>query len=169
MTTKRIILTTSMMIICSLFLLLITDSPSPPDLAPDIGMTDLNGQKITLKQLQGHPVLVTFWATDCPTCIKEIPSLIKLYQDYHPQGLEIIAVTMYYDPPSHVVEMTTIKKIPYRVVLDLRARIAQAFGQVTLTPTTFLISPDGMIIDQVTGLFSLPKLQSLIKENIAPR
>jgi len=163
MTIKRIVLTTLMIVVLGL-LLLRQNISSPPALAPNISMTDLNGQKINLLQFKGQPILVTFWATDCPTCIQEIPDLIELYQRYHVKGLEIIAVAMYYDPPSHVVEMTTAKKLPYRVALDLRANIAKAFGRVQLTPTTFLVSPDGFIIYQITGLFDLPKLHSMIQD-----
>ena len=98
--------------------------------APDVTFTTITGKQIDLKMLQGRPVIVTFWATDCPSCIKEIPHLIELYNRYHPQGLEIIAVAMYYDPPSHVVAMTRDKRVPYDVALDLKAEHAKAFGDV---------------------------------------
>jgi len=127
--------------------------------APDVSFTTITGKKIELVKLQGTPVIVTFWATDCPGCIKEIPHLIELYNQFHPQGLEIIAVAMYYDPPSHVVEMTKAKRIPYDVALDLKAEHAYAFGQVQLTPTTFLISSTGTIIKQKTGEFDIKDMK----------
>ena len=89
--------------------------------APDVTFTTLTGQKITLNGLRGKPVIVTFWATDCPSCIKEIPDLIDLYSQYHSSGLEMIAVAMYYDPPNHVVDMTKAKQLPYNVALDLNS------------------------------------------------
>src|SRR5512137_1942547 len=64
---------------------------------PNVTFSTITGKKINLKELSGKPVIVTFWATDCPACIKEIPDLIDLYKQYHKQGLEIIAVAMYYD------------------------------------------------------------------------
>ena len=135
--------------------------------APDVLFTTLKGEKIQLSHLQGQPVLVTFWATDCANCIKEIPDLIELYNQFHPQGLEIIAVAMYYDPPSHVVEMTRAKKIPYKVALDLKAHHARAFGEVELIPSLFLISPEGEIVMHKTGLFDQEvvrqKIQYLLK------
>ncbi|MGZ4982242.1 MAG: peroxiredoxin family protein, partial [Methylobacter sp.] len=66
--------------------------------APDVTFTTITGQKIALKDFRGKPVIVTFWATDCPSCIQEIPDLIDLYTQYHAAGLEMIAVAMYYDP-----------------------------------------------------------------------
>lgn len=125
--------------------------PYVPIPAPENTFISITGHPINLSALKGKPVLINFWATDCSACIKEIPHLIELYQQYHVRGLEVIAVAMYYDIPSHVVEMTRAKQIPYPVALDLNARHANAFGQVQLTPTTFLISPDGFILSKFIG------------------
>ena len=133
-----------------------TNSITP---APHVTFTTITGKKIELAKLQGNPVIVTFWATDCPGCIREIPHLIQLYNQFHPLGLEIIAVAMYYDPPNHVVEMTKAKQLPYDVALDLKAEHAYAFGQVQLTPTTFLISSAGIIIKQKTGEFDITDMK----------
>jgi len=131
--------------------------------APDVTFTTITGKKIELLNLIGNPVIVTFWATDCASCIKEVPHLIELYKQFHSQGLEIIAVAMYYDPPNHVVEMTKAKQIPYHVALDLRAKHASAFGQVELTPTTFLISATGDIILQKTGEFNFANIKQQLE------
>jgi len=81
---------------------------------------------------------VTFWATDCPGCIKEIPDLIDLYTQYHKQGLEIIAVAMYYDPPNHVVTMTEEQRLPYDVAAGTyRAETRQAFGECAIDIPSF--------------------------------
>lgn len=125
--------------------------PYTPIPAPPENFESIAGQPIQLSSLFGKPVLITFWATDCPACVREIPHLIDLYQQYHIKGLEIIAVAMYYDIPSHVVEMTRMKQIPYPVTLDVSAQHAKAFGQVMLTPTTFLIDSKGIIVDKFIG------------------
>jgi peroxiredoxin len=135
--------------------------------APEIIFTTITDKKIDLKTLKGKPILVTFWATNCPSCIQEIPHLIGLYQQFHQQGLEIIAVTMAYNPPNLVVEMAKAKQIPYHVVLDLRSDIAKAFGDVTLIPQTFLISPDGKIALTQLGLFDIEAMKKRI-ENYLP-
>ncbi|MFA6053620.1 MAG: TlpA disulfide reductase family protein [Methylobacter sp.] len=135
--------------------------------APDVTFTTITGEKIALKDLRGKPVIVTFWATDCPSCIKEIPHLIDLYTQYHARGLEVIAVAMYYDPPNHVVDMTKAKQLPYNVALDLKSELAMAFGGIMFTPSTFLIAPDGSVVKKETGLFDLAKMkiniESLLK------
>ncbi len=134
--------------------------------APNGVFTTITGKKIELASLKGNPVIITFWATDCANCIREIPDLINLYHQFHPQGLEIIAITMYYDIPSHVVEMTKAKQLPYDVVLDLDAKHAAAFGEVKLTPTTSLISPNGHIVMHKTGPFKVEKIKQQLKKII---
>ncbi len=131
--------------------------------APDVTFTTLTNQKIALKDLRGKPVLVTFWATDCPACIKEIPDLINLYNQYHASGLEMVAVTMYYDPPSHVVEMAKIKQLPYPVALDLTSELSRAFGGILFTPSTFLIAPDGSVIKNEIGIFDLANMKTTLE------
>jgi peroxiredoxin len=135
-----------------------------PVLAPDITLTTLSGKIIDLAELKGHPVIVTFWATDCASCIKEIPDFIDLYQQFHPEGLEIIAITLYYDIPSHVVEMSKNIPLPYDVALDLRSTHAMAFGDVQLSPTTFLISPSGHIVWEKIGLFNAVEMKRKIQQ-----
>jgi len=134
-----------------------------PAKAPDVIFSTITGKKIALKDLRGKPVIVTFWATDCPNCIKEIPHMINLYAHYHKQGLEIIAVAMHYDPPNHVITLTEDLHLPYNVALDLNAEIAHAFGDVHLTPSTFLISPDGLIALQKTGAFDPAEMKTRIE------
>jgi peroxiredoxin len=130
--------------------------------APDVTFSTITGQKIALKELRGKPVIVTFWATDCPSCVEEIPDLINLYMQYHESGLEIIAVAMQYNPPNHVIDMTKDRQLPYKVALDLSSEVAEAFGGVMFTPSTFLIAADGTIIDKHIGTFNPEKMTSTI-------
>lgn len=129
-------------------------NPNFNNQAPNITLSTLTGEKISLKALQGKPTLLTFWATDCPGCIKEIPHLKALYQDYNAKGVNIIAVAMHYDRPDNVIAMTKEKQLPYKVALDPLAEASKAFGNVRLTPTSFLIAPDGSIAMQKIGEFS---------------
>ena len=159
--TFRIILLTSLSLVLAFIALDPINRISTK--APDVTFTTITGKKIALKDLRGKPVIVTFWATDCPGCIKEIPDLIDLYARYHKQGLEIIGVAMYYDPPNHVVSMTEDRQLHYHVALDLKAEHAFAFGDVQLIPRTFLISPDGLIDLKITGAFDPAEIKTHIE------
>jgi peroxiredoxin len=66
---------------------------------------------------------------------------------------------MHYDPPNHVREMADSKKLPYAIVLDPSGELAQAFGNVQLTPTTFLIDKAGNIIMEKAGVFNLADMK----------
>jgi peroxiredoxin len=127
--------------------------------APSLQFTTITGKPITLANLRPHPVIVTFWASDCSSCLKEIADLIALYQQFHSRGLEVIAIAMNYDPPNRVVEFVQQRAIPYDIVLDLRGNYAQAFDTVEVTPTTFLIDSQGKIIWQKLGLIDREVLQ----------
>lgn len=132
-------------------------------IAPAVTFKTLSGENLALADLQGKPVIVTFWATDCPGCIEEIPHLIQLHQNYSQRGLTIIAVAMHYDPPNHVLEMVKSQKLPYSVTLDPSGELAQAFGNVQLTPTTFLIDPKGHIVMQKVGAFGLSDMKQRLE------
>lgn len=132
--------------------------------APPLVGETLDGRTLTLEQLRGKPVLVTFWATTCPGCVEEIPHLIDLYRELHPKGLEIIAVAMAYDPPEQVRAMAQQRQIPYPIVLDRTERIAREFDNVQLTPTSVLVSPEGNIVQYRLGLLDMSKLRSTITE-----
>jgi thiol-disulfide isomerase/thioredoxin len=131
--------------------------------APDSSFTTITGKQIALKAWHGKPVLVTFWATSCQKCIAEMPDLIALYQQFHPQGLEIIAIAMAYDMPNKVVAMSKDKQLPYDVIFDVNSVHTKAFSPIWGTPTTLLISPDGMISKRYAGAFKLSDMQTHIQ------
>jgi peroxiredoxin len=129
---------------------------------PMVGQT-LDGRTLTLEELRGQPVLITFWSTTCPSCIEEMPHLVELYQELNPKGLEIIGVAMAYDPPAQVRALVEHRQLPYPIVLDTQSRIARAFDDVRLTPTTVLISPQGRIAQYWLGPLDLPKLRDTLQ------
>ena len=126
-------------------------APSGAQQAPEITLQLIDGTKLKLSSLKGKPVLITFWATSCPGCIKEMPHLIELYQELHSRGLEIIGIAMPDDRPDYVMEMVKHKKIPYLISFDLQGEAVRAFGNVSLTPTTFLIDAQGKIVKKKIG------------------
>lgn len=132
--------------------------------APDITLTTLDGRNLHLSELKGKPVLVTFWATTCVTCVKEIPELVALHEEFAPAGLSIIGIAMQYDPPNQVLELAQSRRLPYVIAIDIDGSAARAFGEVTLTPTTFLIAPDGRMVRQRIGEFDPEELRNLIRQ-----
>lgn len=131
--------------------------------APAVTLRTLDGAQVDLAALRGAPLLVTFWATSCTGCVKEIPHLIELHEEFSPQGFKVIGIAMSYDPPNHVIAMREARKIPYTIALDIDDSAARAFGDVRLTPTTFLIAPDGRIVRQKIGEFDMDDMRGQIR------
>ena len=133
---------------------------------PEIRVTSITGEAFQLYQVKNNFTIINFWATDCPGCIKEMPGLAATYNQFRGQGLEIIAVSMSYDPPNHVLNFTQKNKIPFPVVLDIDGQIAQSFESIRLTPTSILIDKNGKIIDKVIGELDFNKLNALLKKHL---
>ena len=130
---------------------------------PHFGTDDDMRALVEAVHAHGRPVLVTFWATTCASCVKEIPHLAELYREFSPRGLEMIAIAMAYDPPNHVLAMRDARAIPYPIALDIEGTAARAFGNVRLTPTSFLIGPDGRIVQHNTGELDLADVHGQIR------
>ena len=135
--------------------------------APTITFTTIEGKKISMADLKGKVVLVNFWATDCPGCIKEMPDLIKTYNDYKSKGFEIISVAMPYDPPAQVLNYTRQKALPFPVMHDGFSEVTQAFGGVNLTPTAFIFDKQGKRLQRTIGELNFPKLHQLLDIELA--
>ena len=119
--------------------------------APEVSFTTLTGEKFNTSDLKDKVVLVKFWATDCVTCIQQMPDTIKYQNTYGDRGFEVIGVAMKYDPPNYVKNFTETRKLPFKVVIDANGDIAKAFDDVRLTPTAFLLDKQGHIIRRYVG------------------
>jgi thiol-disulfide isomerase/thioredoxin len=128
--------------------------------------TTIEGKTFSMASLKGKVVLVSFWATDCVSCVKEMPDLINTYKLYKNKGLEIIAVAMPYDPPLQVVNFAKQKALPFPVMHDSYAEITQLFGGINLTPTAYLYNKDGERIQRAVGILNFDKLHALLDQEL---
>jgi peroxiredoxin len=135
--------------------------------APEVTYLSIKGEQITPQALKGKVVMVNFWATSCVTCVKEMPDMVRTYEKFKGQGLEFIAVAMSYDPPNYVVNFTETRKLPFKVALDVDGSAAKAFGDVQLTPTTFVIGRDGKILKRYVGEPDFAELDKLIQRALS--
>ena len=127
----------------------------------------LDGSKKTTADLKGRVTLVNFWATSCVTCVGEMPKMIATYDKYHGKGYDMLAVAMSYDPPSYVVNYTETRKLPFQVAIDNTGAVAKAWGEVQLTPTTFLVNKRGEIVKRYVGEPNFAELHQLIEKLLA--
>lgn len=119
--------------------------------APEVTVTRLDGSALNTGALRGRVVLVNFWATTCSSCVKEMPRLADTHRKFAARGYETLAVAMAYDNPAWVREYATRAGLPFTVVLDADGAAARAFGDVRLTPTSFLVDREGRIVQSFLG------------------
>ena len=135
--------------------------------APDVSYTLLDGSKATTEQLRGKVVLVNFWATDCTTCVHEMPQIVATHEKFKARGYETMAVAMSYDPPAYVINFAETRKLPFGVVIDNTGEIAKSFGEVRLTPTSVLINKRGEIVKRYVGEPDFVALHQLVEKLLA--
>jgi peroxiredoxin len=132
------------------------------DAAPVVSYTLLDGSQHRSDALRGKVVLVNFWATSCTVCVKEMPALMTTYRQFQGRGFETLAVAMRYDPPAYVVNYAHSRELPFPVAIDNTGEIARRFGDVQLTPTTFVINRRGEIVKRYVGAPDFAELHSLL-------
>jgi len=135
--------------------------------APNVSFTTLKGERIALGSLRGKVVLINFWATSCDVCIHEMPQMVKTFNRFKVQGLEMVAVAMNYDPPNYVLNYAQTRNLPFHVAVDAQGNIAKGFGDVQATPTTFLIGRNGKIIQKFQGEPDFDVLNKRLGEALA--
>ena len=131
-------------------------------LVPQIDMLTISGETISTEDLRGSVYLVNFWATDCPGCIEEMPGLIDTFNKYKNKNFTVIAVSMFYDPPSRVLSYTEKNKLPFPVTLDLDKNIMNSFDDIKLTPTSVLINKKGQVVNTIIGVLDFKDLHEKI-------
>lgn len=134
---------------------------------PDLPFTQLDGSLHSLGAFKGKVVVVNFWATSCTTCVKEMPDLVETYQALAPQGLEMLAVAMEYDPPAYVSQFVKTRQLPFRVAIDHNGELARTLGPVQLTPTTFVVNKKGEVVKQYIGEPDFDAMRELLKSLLA--
>lgn len=120
-----------------------------PIAAPDFNQPDQSGQKHTLADYQDKVLVVNFWATWCPPCIREMPSLDRLQQQLKDQGLEVIGVNMG-ETPERIATFTDRIKVGFPLLYDEDMTMTMNW-EVQHLPTTFIVNRAGEIIYAVVG------------------
>ncbi|ARK30242.1 thiol-disulfide oxidoreductase ResA [Halalkalibacter krulwichiae] len=114
------------------------------ELSVNFVLNDLEGQRIELEDLKGKGVFLNFWGTYCPPCVKEMPIMEDLYNEYQEKGVEIIAVNA--AEPSLTVERFVDRHgLTFPIAIDKGRDVIDAYG-ISPLPTTILIDEHGTIV-----------------------
>ncbi len=123
-------------------------SPKP---APALKLADLDGQPHDLAALKGKVVLINFWATWCPPCRREMPSMERLKKTLAGEPFVVLAVDVGEDADTIETFTSQLDTVPtFPILLDTRSRAMQAW-KVAGLPTTYLVDKQGRIVASAIG------------------
>ena len=118
--------------------------------APDFNLKDLEGGEVKLSDYRGKVVILDFWATWCPPCIKGIPDFVELQKEYGDKGLAILGISLDQNPKQVLPKFIKKYKVNYPILLT-DGKVDKAYGGVTGIPTTFVIDRKGETYKQYVG------------------
>jgi len=125
-------------------------APEVDHVAPDFTLPDLEGNQISLSTYKGRVVLLNFWATWCPPCRLEMPTMEKAYRKYRDKGFEVVAVSVDAGPKSSVKSFLRELDLSFQVLLDPDMETLRAYRGFSL-PMTVVIDRQGVIRSRELG------------------
>ncbi|SDN00571.1 Peroxiredoxin [Fictibacillus solisalsi] len=133
------------------------------DVPPDFMLKTLDGRKVTLLQFKGKTVFLNFWASWCPPCQAEMPEMERFYKENSQKPIEILSVHLTSEDSVQAARAFANKhKLTFPILLDETGEVSKRFHVVTL-PTTFVISPQGRIVQQHIGPLNREMMESLME------
>jgi peroxiredoxin len=118
--------------------------------APDFTFPGLDGKNTSLSDYKGKVVLVNIWATWCPPCVDEMPSMQKLYNEFNGKNFEILAVSIDAAGVDDVDPFMKKHKLSFPALMDPKGTIKSMYG-VTGIPESFIIDKQGVLAGKIIG------------------
>ena len=116
----------------------------------DFTLPDLRGQPVQLAALHGKVVFINVWATWCPPCIAEMPTIQRLYERLHDRGLEVLAISLDALGAQVVEPFVQKQRLTFPVLLDTKSLIQRLY-HTTGVPESFIVDKRGLLVDKVVG------------------
>lgn len=133
-------------------------------LGPDFELTDVSGVTVQLSDYRGKVVILNIWATWCPPCREEIPSLIQLQKKFNSKGLQIIGVSVDEDNSEKVVaDFIRNFGINYPVTID-DGTVQEEYGPLSVIPTTYILDRSGYIRYYAPGYLEYEQLEEAVTD-----
>lgn len=130
--------------------------------APDFVLSTFKGKSLSLSGFEDKVIILDFWATSCPPCLKEIPDFIKLYDKYRDKGLVIIGISLDKGNAEKVKKFCQNNGVNYPVAMG-NYEITKIYGGIRYIPTTFIIDKNKNIVKKFIGYTSIDVFEREIK------
>ncbi|MFZ3092052.1 MAG: TlpA disulfide reductase family protein [Nitrospirota bacterium] len=118
--------------------------------APDFTLKDTSGKNASLKDYKGRVVMINFWATWCPPCRQEMPSMEELFKEYNKKGFEILAISSDSQGEKIVKPFMEFYELNFRALMDPEGNVHSIYG-VTAIPTTYIVDKQGNVTHKIMG------------------
>jgi len=153
----------------SLFRQSATSHPGVGQPVPNVVLTPLtaDASPINVAELSGSVVLVNFWGSYCTPCVKEMPKIVAAHEKFASRGYETVAVAVRHDNPHRVAAFAAKRGLPFRITLDSSGEAAKEFGNVRITPTSFLIDRQGRVLRRYVGEHDWVALHEIVERELA--
>jgi peroxiredoxin len=116
----------------------------------DFTLPDLQGRPIQLAALRGKVVFINVWATWCPPCVEEMPTIQQLYERLHSRGLEVLAVSLDALGAQVVAPFVQSRSLSFPTLLDPK-NLVQRLYRTAGVPESFIVDKRGILVDKVVG------------------
>jgi len=140
-----------------------------PVQAPDFSLDDMDGEQHSLRDYRGKVIMLNFWATWCPPCRREIPSMESIYQDMGDKGFVVLGVNQFETPDHVFAYMGQLSVFPtFPILFDPDSSISERYAVKGL-PTTLLINRQGEVVYRAAGGrdFDHPEVRAIVEELLA--
>lgn len=124
--------------------------------------TAVDGSVVASEDYRGKAMLITFFATWCPPCLQEIPTLKELHAKFHQQDFAVVAFSVDEGGPGVVARLVQQASINYPVLMADK-RTTQDFGNIVALPTSFLVNKNGHVVKKYPGFVSRNLLEKDIE------
>ncbi|MCB0166378.1 MAG: redoxin domain-containing protein [Anaerolineae bacterium] len=138
--------------------------PAEPELAHNFTLTALSGETISLAELEGRWVLINFWATWCHPCVKEMPYLQHLADEY---DVAVLGVN-FNESAASVTKFVDEHNLSFPILMN-PDDVTLTMYQARSLPRTFIIAPDGTIALQIIGELTPETLDTWFEEHVPPQ
>lgn len=135
-----------------------------PASVDEVRFSSLSGETFSTSDLRGKVIVVNFWATYCGSCIAEMPKFVETHNKFAARGYDTIALAVRQDSPERVAEFAAKRALPFRIALDSSGAAARQFGNVRITPTTFLIDRQGRVLRRYIGEPNWAEFHQLVEK-----